>query len=122
MKVLTYTSYKEHCGLYTKIHGSVAVNSCQIELAQKDIILLSSVSVIFYKASARTGVENNRFIKSSISAGTYSIDDFNAKIKVAVLQERQDWVPSQIKDLKLVTPEYYIFMASNIFFYCAWYT
>ena len=40
MKVLTYTSYKEHCDPYTKIHGLVAVNSCQIEFAQKDIILL----------------------------------------------------------------------------------
>ena len=116
MKVLTYTSYKEHCELYTEIHGSIAVNSCQIELAQKDIILLSSVSVIFYKAGARTGVENNRFIKFSLSAGTYSIDDFNAKIKVAVLQQRQDWVPPQIKDLRLVIPEHYKFMASNIFF------
>ena len=34
MKVLTYTSYKEY-----EIHGSIAVNSCQIELAQKYIIL-----------------------------------------------------------------------------------
>ena len=116
MKVLTYTSYKEHCDLYTEIHGSIAVNSCQIELAQKDIILLSSISVIFYKAGARTGAENNRFIKFSLSVGTYSIDDFNAKIKPAVLQERQDWVPPQIKDLKLVIPEYYTFMASNLFF------
>ena len=116
MKVLTYTSYKEHCDLYTEIHGSIVVNSCHIGLAQKDIILLSSVSVIFYKAGARTGVENNRFIKFSLSAGTYSIDDFNAKIKVAVLQERQDWEPPQIKDLKLVIPEHYTFMASNIFF------
>ena len=116
MKVLTYTLYKEHCDLYTEIHGSIAVNSCQIELAQKDIILLSSISVIFYKAGSRTGAENNRFIKFSISAGTYSIDDFNAKIKVAVLQERQDWVPPQIKDLRLVIPEHYTFMASNIFF------
>ena len=90
MKVLTYTSYKEHCGLYTEIHGSIAVNSYQIRIAQKDIILLSSVSVIFYKAGALTGVENNRFIKFSVSAGTYSIDDFNAKIKAAVLQETQD--------------------------------
>ena len=116
MKVLTYTSYKEHCDLYTEIQGSIAVNSCQIELAQKDIILLSSISVIFYKAGARTGAENNRFIKFSISAGTYSIEDFNAKIKAAVLQERQDWVPPHIKDLTLVIPEYYTFMASNIFF------
>ena len=59
MKVLTYTSYKEHCDLYTEIHGLIAVNSCQIELAQKDIILLSNVSIIVYKASKRTGMENN---------------------------------------------------------------
>ena len=91
MKVLTYTSYKEHCDLYTEIHGSIAVNSCQIELAQKDIILLSSVSVIVYKASRRTGVENTKFISFNLSAGTYSIDDFNAKIKVVILQQRQEW-------------------------------
>ena len=71
---------------------------------------------MFYEAGSRTGVENNRFIKFSFSAGTYSIDDFNAKIKAAVLQERQDWVPPQIKDLRLVIPEHYTFMASNIFF------
>ena len=62
MKVLTYTSYKEHCDLYTEIHGSIAVNSCQIELAQKDIILLSVVSIVIYKAGKRTGVENDKFI------------------------------------------------------------
>ena len=116
MKVLTYTSYKEHCELYTEIHGSIAVNNCQIELAQKDTILLSSVSVIFYKAGSSTGVENNRFIKYFLSAGTYSIDDFNEKIKAAVLQERQDWETPQIKDLKLVIPERYTFYASNILF------
>ena len=41
MKVLTFVLCKEHCDLYTEIHGSIAVNSCQIELPQKDIILLS---------------------------------------------------------------------------------
>ena len=115
MKVLTYTSYKEHCQLYTEIHGSIAVNSCQIELARKDIILLSSVSVIFYKASACTGVGNNRFIKFNISVGTYLIDEFNAKTKAAVLQERQEGEPPQIKDLKLVIPQCYTFVTSNIF-------
>ena len=48
--------------------------------------------------------------------GTYSIDNFNVKIKVAVLKERQGCVPPQIKDLTLVIPEHYIFMSSNIFF------
>ena len=115
MRVLTYTSYKEHCKLYTEIHGSIAVNSCQIELAQKDIILLSSVSVIFYKAGGCTSLENNKFIKLSLSAGIYSIDDFNVKIKAAVLQERQDWIPPQIKNLKLVISEHYTLNH----FYCA---
>ena len=116
MKVLTYTSYKKHCELYTEIHGSIAVNSCQIELAQKDIILLSKVFIVIYKAGKRTSIENKKFIHFNLSAGTYSIDDFNAKIKVAILQERQDWEPPQIKDLKLVIPEDYTLMASNNIF------
>ena len=77
---MTYTLYKEHCELYTEIHGSVVVNSCQIELAQKDIILLSNVSIIVCKVGKRTSVENNKFIHFKLSAGTYSIDDINAKI------------------------------------------
>ena len=116
MKALTYTLDKEHCELYTEVHGSVAVNSCQIKLAQKDIILLSNVSTTVYKAGKCTGVENNKFLHFKVSAGTYSIDDFNAKIKVAVLQKRQEWELPQIKDLRLVIPENYTFMASNIIF------
>ena len=110
---MAYTLYKEHCELYTEIHGSVAINSCQIELAQKVIILLSNVSIIVYKVGKRTGVENNKLIHLSLSAGTYSIDDFTTKIKEAVLQKRQDWEPPQIKDLKLVIPEDFTFMAEN---------
>ena len=116
MRVLTYTSYKEHCDLYTKIHGSIAINSCQVGLAQKYIILLSEVSIIFYKAGKRTSVENTEFIHFKLLAGTYSIDNFNAKIKVTILQQRQDREPPQIKDLKLVIPKHYTFMASNTFF------
>ena len=98
MKVLTYTSYKEHCDLHTEIHGSISVNSCQIGLAQKDINLLSKVSIRVYKAGKRTGVENTKFISLNLSASPYSIDDFNAKIKEEILQQRQDWEPPQIKD------------------------
>ena len=94
----------------------IAVNSCRIELAQKDIILLSSVSIIVYKAGQRTGVENTKFISFILSAGTYSIDYFNAKIKVAILQQRQDWDTPQIKDLRLVIPRGYTFMASSTIF------
>ena len=71
MKVLTYTSFKEHCDLYTEIHGSIAVNSCQVELAQKYIILLSEVSIVIYKAGKRTEVESTKFIHFNLSVGTY---------------------------------------------------
>ena len=116
MKVLTYTSCKEHCDLYTEIHGSIAVNSCQIELAQKDIILLSKVSIIVYKTGKRTGVENTKFISFNLSVNTYSIDDFKVKIKVEILQQRQDWEPPQVKHLRLVIPKDYTFMADNTIF------
>ena len=56
-----------------------------MELPQKDIILLSKVSIIVYEAGKRTSVENTKFISFNLSASTYSIDDFNAKIKVAIL-------------------------------------
>ena len=37
MKVLTCTLYKEQSMVYTEIQDLIAVNSCQIELARKDI-------------------------------------------------------------------------------------
>ena len=114
MRVLTYTSYKEHYDLYTEINSSIAVNRCQIELAQKDIVLLSMISIIFYRASKHAGVEKtNTFINFRLSVGTYSIDDFNTKIKEAVSQQRQDWKPPQVKDLRLVIPEHYTYMTDN---------
>ena len=116
MKVLTYTSYKKHCDLYTEIHDSITVNSCQIRLAQKDIILLLKAPIITYKTGKPTSMKNTNLIHSSISAGTYSIDNFNTKIKEFVLQWRQDWEPPQIKDLKLVIPKHYTFVADNTIF------
>ena len=116
IKVLTYTSCKEHYDLYTETHGSIGVNSCQIKLVQKDIILLSKVSIVVYRAAKLTGVGNTKFISFILSAGAYSVVDFNAKIKVAILQQRQDWEPPQIKDLRLVIPKDYTFIADNTIF------
>ena len=123
MKVLTYTLYKEHYDLYTKILGSIAVNSCQIRLAEKDTILLSKPPIIIYEAGTTTSVENRNSIHSSVPAGTYSIDNFNTKIKEFVLQQMQDWEPPQIKDLKQVIPKDYTFLSDNtIFIVLAWHT
>ena len=77
------------------------------------MILLSKASIITYAAGKRTSVENKKIINFSLSEGTYSIDNFNEKTKVEILQQRQDWEPSQIKDLKLVILEDYTFMAIN---------
>ena len=71
MKVLTHTSFKEHCDLYTEIHGSVAIYSCQVGLSQKDIILLSKASLIAYKPGKQGGVRNTEFIKFTLSEGTH---------------------------------------------------
>ena len=117
MKALTYTSYKEHNDVYTKIRGSIAVNGCQVGLAQKYIILLSRVSLIVYKAAKKTAVTNFEFIRFTLSECIYSIDDVNAKIKVVILQQRQGWEPPQIKDLRLVIPKDYLFMADDTIFY-----
>ena len=84
MRVLTYKSYKEHCELYTEIHGSIANNSRHIQLTQKDIILPAKVSIVIYKTGKRIGVENTRCIYFNLSAGIYSIDDFNAKVRIAI--------------------------------------
>ena len=46
MKVLTYTSYKERYDLYNKIHGSIAINGCEVGVLQNVIILLSRTSLI----------------------------------------------------------------------------
>ena len=111
MKALTYTSYKENYELYTKIYGSIAVNSFQIKLVQKDIILLSKVSIIVYKTDNRASVENHKCIHFNLEAGTHSIDNFDTKIKAVIFQKRKDWEPPQIKYITLVIPENYAFMA-----------
>ena len=88
MNLLTYTSYIEHIEIYTEIPGSIVVNSSQIELARKDIILLSDVTLTLCKTGLLTSAQDihKQFF---LSAGTYSIDDFNAKVKEAVLRQKQ---------------------------------
>ena len=48
MKVLICRSYKEDSELYTEVHGSAAVNSCQINLVKKDKIVPEDYILINY--------------------------------------------------------------------------
>ena len=78
------------------------------------MILLSNTALILYKAGSRTDVVD-RHIKRILSTCTCSFDNFNTKIKAAVLKERQDGKLTQIKDLNLVMPDHYTFTTPNNF-------
>ena len=103
MRVLTYTSYKERYKLYTENHDLIVFNNCLIGHGRKDIILLLYKAVILYRVRALTGVDDSHK-KFTLSEDIHSIDKFNTKTKAAVLQQRQDWKATQIKDLNLVIP------------------
>ena len=89
MMVLFYTSYKKHCELYTEIHDLIAVNSCPIELFKKDKIVLGDNILIKYlkSSSSSSGTfDLDDYAQFTLPAGTYFIDDLNAKIKAAILR------------------------------------
>ena len=69
--------------------------------------------MILYRADSRTGLNDLKF---TLSAGTYCIYYFNAKVKAEVSQQVQDGEALQIKDLKLIIPKHCTFMASNRLF------
>lgn len=68
------------------------------------------MTLTLYEACLKTGVPDIH-IKFTLSTGTYSIDGFNAKVKLVVLQQKQNF----IKDLNLIKLKHYIFMACNNF-------
>ena len=103
---MTYTSCKKHCNLYTEIHGLILINTCEIGIARKDLVLISDTAVIANGVASRTGVKDSRHMKFTLSAGTYSIDDIKTKIKAAVLQQRSDWKAPRFKYLNLVIPDH----------------
>ena len=73
--------------------------------------------MIKYSKSSSSGIFDwGDYIQFTLPAGTYSIDGFNAKFKAAVLRQKQNWEPPQIKDLKPIIQENYAFTADNKFF------
>ena len=85
---MTYVSQTKHFKLYTKIHGPNYVKACQIKLVMKENITIKC-GYDKYKASVGKGDQgiNTKF---SLSASTDSIDGFNAKVKISVLQQRKN--------------------------------
>ena len=55
---------------------------------------------MLHRACSSTALKG-RHITFTPSIGTYSIDDFNAKVKVVVSQQKQGWEIPQITELTL---------------------
>ena len=79
--------------------------------------MLEGDTLLKYSKSSASGPFNlSDYVQYTFQAGTYSVNDFNTKIKAAVLQKKQNWSAPQIKDLKLIIQENYGFTAFNKFF------
>lgn len=87
MEVLSYTLCKERFELYTKTHGSIVGNNCQIKLAKKDKILLKDILINYLNEVSNT-IRIDDFFTFTFSAATYSINvkksssSFTTKIKL----------------------------------------
>ena len=103
MRVLTYTSNREHCDLYTEIHDSMAINNCHIGLFKKDKILLEDNKLFNYSYSKKSssGVFNlDDYIQFTLSSSAYSIDDFNKKNQGSSLTKKTILERASCKKLK----------------------
>ena len=59
-----------------------------------------NILIKYSKSSPLGTFDLGDYIQFTLSAGTYSIDDFNGKIKAAFLRQKQNWEPP----LRLVYP------------------
>lgn len=76
--------YKGPFKLCIEIFGSIAVNGCQIKLFKKDEIVPEDDMLRKCSKSASSTFLLNVYIQFTLSAGTYSIDDFKTKVKESV--------------------------------------
>ena len=88
MEVLTLHHTKNIMICTLQLMAQLLFIVVSLVLHKKDIILLSNTSLIVYEAGEQTGITNTEFIKFTLSEGNYSIDDFNAKIKISILEQR----------------------------------
>ena len=78
--------------------------------------MLADDILILYSKSTLYTISLDKYIQFTLSAGTYSIEYSNTKIKAAVLQQKQDLKVPQIKNLELAVLENYIFSTDDRFF------
>ena len=66
------------------------------------MIYYNDILLKYLKSSSPGTFDLGDYIQFILPVGSYSIDDFNTKIKAAVLRQKQNWEPPQIKNLKLI--------------------
>ena len=66
------------------------------------MIYYNDILLKYLKSSSPGTFDLDDYIQFILPVGSYSIDDFNTKIKAAVLRQKHNWEPPQIKNLKLI--------------------
>ena len=79
-------TYKERFKLTSKGRPQEADSGCPQNVNLTSNRGLSKLCTVVQRMSVK-----DRHIKFTFLAITHSIDNFNARVKVAVLQEKQDW-------------------------------
>ena len=80
MRRLEFTRFCHKNLLYTPLHGGfLAVHSCSIAFDGSEFILKDGVMIV-YRISTRLVPKNNE-VKMILSAGTYSIEQFNQNMQ-----------------------------------------
>ena len=113
MRLLTFTRYQKNNILYTPIEGVIAIIKIEFTLpkTRNDKIRLTDEVMILYKRR-----KEEQPIKTMLSKGSYSIDQFNQVLpkKNAILT--MQWKPPIIENYQLKIPDLYTFIASNLLF------
>ena len=74
--------------------------------------------MILYAPSKRL-IANDSQLKIILSAGTYSINEFNQNMKDVIKGKGEKWVAPQIKNYKLIIHEYHTFVVSALLSECS---
>ena len=95
--------------IYTlKFMSQIVLTVVWFSLMEDEVMILSTAGLC--------SRNKNKAVKLLIPGGIYSIHCFHAKIKEAILPQKQTWKVRQVLDIKLIILEYYALFASVILF------
>ena len=85
---LTFKSFKEHFEENTRLHGSIAINSCWFEMDMiNNLVVLTDDVMILYTVGLPSG-NKEAPIKITLAKAAYTNKEFNTNIKVTLQLKR----------------------------------